>query len=854
MSIFGFASTKRLAAVIILGSFVFSNVIAGTVIGSDHGSTGSKSSATTKYTTDLTQLGREGRLRENLNFENETTRLIKVLAEGGVRQPVIVDEDKATIETIVEQLAIRTANGKVPANLAGKSVIKIDTPLLFSNARTAAAIAQIVDSIVNDAIASKGKTILYIDELTSLVGASASTTNLFKAVEAGKIVIIGGSSSAAYENEINSQPEIAGYFSGILITDNASAAVKPDANRNNDDEGYRGDNISPDLREMMANDPSGNTRVDVIMQAKDADNLALRSLIANGQAHITDRIGSTDTLVVNLPLSVLEPLSTSGLINYISPDRPMASMGHIEDTTGATQMRTTATGGCISTLTRCDGSGVGIAIVDSGIYAAHNGFKDGSGVSRVVASVNFSSSNNLNDNYGHGTHVAGLAAGNSSVSSYAYRGIAPDADIISVKVLNDYGKGTTSSVLNGLNWILTNHDAYNIRVVNLSLGTTAVDTWTNDPVCLKVKDLVSAGITVFAAAGNDGKDSNGNKIYGGIHSPGISPYAITVGASNSMGTVSHADDVITTYSSLGPTRSYFTTSTGTKVYDNLIKPDLVAPGNKLISYKSPNNYLVSIAPLLALDLTNGPDSDMYLSGTSMSTPLASGTAALLLEINPNLTPGMIRMLLQYTADPVNGANTFEQGAGELNIDGAMRLARTLRTDVDFQTLSKGNSTVTSPFSMPATNSTIGGNNFPWSQLITGKYTFLTGQNLVSQFQVVYKDANFVGQGVNFSNGNYSLNTTTYFTSGLSLNRNIILSNGTALGGGSIFLSYGVTSGDGAPAGDGVLVGDSALMRGGVLVGDGVMVGDGVICRGGVLVGDAVLNGDLVIKGDNTAHM
>src|SRR5207244_6384687 len=192
-----------------------------------------------------------------------------------------------------------------------------------------------------------------------------------------------------------------------------------------------------------------------------------------------------------------------------------------------------------------------------------------------------------------------------------------------------------------------------------------------------VKDLLNAGIVVVAAAGNSGKSPTGTKQYGLIHSPGSSPYAITVGASNSFGTVSHGDDKVTTYSSRGPSRSFFTTSTGTKVYDNLMKPDLVAPGNKLISYKSPYNRIVAQTPSLALDTTTGNDSMMYLSGTSMSAPLVSGAAAMLLEINPNLTPGMIRMLLQYTANPISGADTFEQGAGELNIDGAMRLARTL---------------------------------------------------------------------------------------------------------------------------------------------------------------------------------
>ena len=126
MSLFGFTTTRRFAAIAILASFVFSNVFAGSMLRGDQSNVMSRSSATTKYTTDLTQLGREGRLRENLSFENETARLIKVLAEGGVRQPVIIDEDKTTQETVVEQLAIWIAKGNVPKELAGKSIVKVE--------------------------------------------------------------------------------------------------------------------------------------------------------------------------------------------------------------------------------------------------------------------------------------------------------------------------------------------------------------------------------------------------------------------------------------------------------------------------------------------------------------------------------------------------------------------------------------------------------------------------------------------------------------------------------------------------------------------------------------------------------
>ena len=116
----------------------------------------------------------------------------------------------------------------------------------------------------------------------------------------------------------------------------------------------------------------------------------------------------------------------------------------------------------------------------------------------------------------------------------------------------------------------------------MSLGTRAVNSYLDDPLCKSVRRLVDAGVVVVAAAGNEGKDANGDKVYGQIHSPGNEPSAITVGASNTFGTDGRSDDTVTTYSSRGPTRSYSTDASGVKHYDNLIKPDLVAPGNKII--------------------------------------------------------------------------------------------------------------------------------------------------------------------------------------------------------------------------------------------------------------------------------
>ena len=145
-------------------------------------------------------------------------------------------------------------------------------------------------------------------------------------------------------------------------------------------------------------------------------------------------------------------------------------------------------------------------------------------------------------------------------------------------------------------------------------------------MCKAVRRLVDAGVVVVAAAGNNGKNSAGQKVYGHIHSPGNEPSAITVGATNTFGTDVRSDDGIATYSSRGPTRSYWTDVQGVKHYDNLVKPDLVAPGNKLISAQAENNLLVTQNPRLdpVPNLLDEEKRIMSLSGTSMASPAVAG--------------------------------------------------------------------------------------------------------------------------------------------------------------------------------------------------------------------------------------
>lgn len=332
------------------------------------------------------------------------------------------------------------------------------------------------------------------------------------------------------------------------------------------------------------------------------------------------------------------------------------------------------------------GQGVTVAVVDSGIANWHVDLKSGR-KSRILANVNFvPGTKSAYDDCGHGTHVAGIVAGNGAASSgsWSYRsfyGIARKANLVNVRVLNQYGQGSVSSVIAGIQWAVNNRTRYNIRVLNLSLGHPVGESYTTDPLCQAVESAWKAGIVVVCAAGNDGRNQAGKSAarnnegfgtkYGSIQSPANSPYVITVGAMKAS-PYGRAGDRIATYSGRGPSR-----------IDMVMKPDIVAPGNRIISLHAVGSKLSSV-----YDATNrvkfseymkfawNSDSAYFrLSGTSMAAPVVSGAAALMLEQDPTLTPDTVKARLMISADKWGFGNgstdplTF--GAGYLNIPAAL---------------------------------------------------------------------------------------------------------------------------------------------------------------------------------------
>jgi serine protease AprX len=230
-------------------------------------------------------------------------------------------------------------------------------------------------------------------------------------------------------------------------------------------------------------------------------------------------------------------------------------------------------------------------------------------------------------------------------------------------VLGRGGMGLTSDVIAGIDWVIANKRRYGIRVITLALGHPVTEPSTTDPLCRAVARAVASGIVVVASAGNYGQTADGAPIMGGITSPGNSPLAITVGAIDPKGTRWRNDDQVSPFSSRGPTR-----------FEMVVKPDVVAPGTRLVSLESAGSYIATTYPQYHVGGA-GTNAYLRLSGTSMATGVVAGGVALLLEANPNLTPEQVKIALQMGATYMPDAGLLGGGAGSVNFDRSMAIAR-----------------------------------------------------------------------------------------------------------------------------------------------------------------------------------
>lgn len=419
--------------------------------------------------------------------------------------------------------------------------------------------------------------------------------------------------------------------------------------------GQRFPTVTDDLRDLRAD------RVRVIVQGDDPGLASIAQQYRRGL-----RRPLTGAVALDLTRAEFDDLTRNSAAGHISRDLPVVADMAVTNKVTRADSVWQGTSGLLGLLSSSGykGGGITVAVVDSGI-APHSAIGD-----RVIGRANFVSAEPgvAGDPFGHGTHVAGMIGGSGAAARYvtsAYTGgSAPAIWFVDVRVLGRTGVGYTSEVIAGIDWAVANRGRYGIRVINLSLGHAVAESALTDPLCRAVERAVAAGIVVVASAGNYGRTSTGAPVLGGITSPGNSPAAITVGALDTMGTVDGSDDRIAPYSSRGPTR-----------YDFAVKPDIVAPGTRVVSLEAAGSYIATNYPSWHV-AGQGRNSYGRLSGTSMSAAVVSGGVALLLDAEPGLSPAQVKIVLQSGARFVSAGGLVSGGTGSVDFAQSLKLAQT----------------------------------------------------------------------------------------------------------------------------------------------------------------------------------
>ena len=492
-----------------------------------------------------------------------------------------------------------------------------------------------------------------------------------------------------------------------------------------------------------------NSRIDVIVQFTVTPTAAHYMRMSARGATVKTKLHSIKAAAFTLPVSALAQLEKDPDIVYVSPDRTVS----LKNTNAYESFATAVEAGVAEQQYGLDGTGVGIAVIDSGV-ADHVDFHTASGT-RVLHSESFVAGNTSTvDAYGHGTHVSGILGGNGAASAsgsgYAQQivGMAPNVNIINLRVLDQNGAGTDSQVIAAIQRAIALKTQYNIRVINLSLGRPVFESYTVDPLDQAVEQAWAAGIVVVVAAGNDGRDNSmGTDGFATIGSPGNDPAVITVGATRTMDTPTRNDDAIASYSSKGPT-----------LFDHIVKPDIVAPGNRIGSLIVKNSTLdtefpaLEIAPTGTCATASCPSEYFRLSGTSMATPVVSGAVALMLQQNPALTPDTVKARIMKTAwkgfgqycksfdvysnEYDNEYDLFTYGAGYLDINAALG-----DTDVangvalsPTAVYNAANNTVT----IVNTSSVTWGTSVVWGNSIVWGTSVVWGNSVLSASSVVWE--------------------------------------------------------------------------------------------------------------------
>lgn len=395
--------------------------------------------------------------------------------------------------------------------------------------------------------------------------------------------------------------------------------------------------VSPEIERLAATAP--RRPVDVIVQLHRGTSLAGgRALMADAGATQLRDVRLINAVAGTMPAEAAWRLSRLGGIRAISLDAPIRTTAAVPSSSELRSAYNESIGAVNAWTRGFTGDGVGVAVIDTGIAGRLADFGDGAGGSRVVANAVVNPlAQEPGDDFGHGTHVAGLIAGNGSLRSVgdplrgAYAGAAPGADLIAIKADDGDGATTVLDVIDGLQFAVDFKDDYGIRVVNLSLRSTVAESYRTDPLDAAVEAAWFSGLVVVVAAGNEGVAADAVS-----YAPANDPFVITVGAVDDQGTKTTADDALPAWSSRGVTQ------------DGVAKPDVLAPGARMVSNLSPGSDFADLCPSCVVD-----GEYFRVGGTSMAAAVASGAVATILQANPHWTPDQVKAALVDKSRPVH---------------------------------------------------------------------------------------------------------------------------------------------------------------------------------------------------------
>jgi len=351
---------------------------------------------------------------------------------------------------------------------------------------------------------------------------------------------------------------------------------------------------------------------------------------------VTDELPIVNGFSAEVPASAVPQLSTTPGVREVAPNGKIHFEGQYGQGSGvASAVYTDVVRASDTWAAGYTGAGSSVAIIDTGVNAS------GDLAGKVVHAEDFSGDLDNVDYYGHGTFLAGLITGSGAASNGAVKGVAPGANIVSLKIAGKDGSSDITHVMAALQWAVSFKDVYKIRVVNLSLGTDSTQDYRIDPFNAAVERAWQSGLVVVVSTGNNGPGA------GTINKPADDPFVITVGAVDDATTMGRGDDLVPDFTGQGPTAA-----------NGLVKPDLVAPGTHVVSSRAVGSYADVNYPSARIGTAYFKG-----SGTSFANAEVAGAATLILQRNPALNPNQVKQRLVSTArpGPVTDPNTVGHG-------------------------------------------------------------------------------------------------------------------------------------------------------------------------------------------------